>query len=136
MANRTLAQFQYSFEKDLVTIHGQVLIGAAGAVTSYQGGGVSAVTKVAATTGQYDIVLEDKYSKFMGAEFTLALASLVNVASVQVFQAPATMQADIIASKTVRIAVADFAGAAVDPTSGTLIQFKLVFRNSSYAPFD
>jgi len=62
MANRRFSQFLYSLHKFPVLIDLDILIGAAGAVTSFAGIGVNAVTKM--NTGIYQVQLQDNYTNF------------------------------------------------------------------------
>lgn len=134
--NRLLNQFQYTYEKDSVTVYGSVTFGAAGAVGSFQGGGVTSVTKVAATTGQYLITFDDQFTRLLFPSFQLVNDALSAVAAIQLFQEASTLQADVTNNKSFIIALADFAGAAVDPEDGSQIMFKVVFRRTDVGPFD
>lgn len=134
--NRLLNQFQYTYEKDSVTVYGSVLFGATGAVTSYLGGGVTSVTKVAATTGQYLITFDDQFCRFLMANFCVVNDALTAISQVQLLQEASTLQADVTANKSFIMAVADDAGAAVDPEDGAAIYFQIVFRRTDVGPFD
>ena len=64
MANRTFFNRLYSGEGDVVSLFGRCTIGAAGAVSSIEGTGISTITKESGT-GEYSITLEDNYNKFL-----------------------------------------------------------------------
>lgn len=143
MSNRhNLNQFQYTFEKDTVTIFGQFEIGASGAVTAgtVKGGGVSGVVKEA-TAGQYTISFRDKYSRLLDFKAQIVDDSISQVASIQVLQDPATLQADVKASGELIVqclAIESDATPqliAANPASGALVMFKAVFRNTTVDPF-
>lgn len=135
MGNRYLNQFQYTLEKDTVALYGSAVIGASGAVGTVKGGGIASVVKEA-TAGQYTITLEDKWSRFLGFIAGTTGAAISPVAYIQVLMAPATLQATVTGSKTILIQCIDYAGAAVNPTSGHVLSFKITMRKSSVGPFD
>ena len=64
MANRNFLPGSMALEHDTIKLYGQCAIGAAGAVSSIEGTGVSTITKESAT-GAYSVTLEDKYNKFL-----------------------------------------------------------------------
>jgi len=135
MANRFLQQFSYFFERNVVTIFAKAVIGAAGAVTSFKGGGLSSVVKEA-TAGQYSITLSDKYNQLLKAEGSVVHATISGVAAVQVLENPALIQAEFLADKTFKIQCVDYAGAAVNPPAGAQICIEIKVRNSTSGPFD
>jgi len=141
MANRYLQQFQYTYEKDTVSIYGSVLIGNSGAVTSFQGAGVASVVKESAD-GQYTITLTDKFNRFLRMDMGIIDDAISQVSGIQILMDPASMQADIKSTKEIVIqcvgptATADTALVAANPASGALIQFRIVMRNSSVAVDD
>jgi hypothetical protein len=134
MGNRYLNQFQYTLEKDTVTLYGSIVIGAAGAVGTVKGGGISGVVK--SGTGLYTISFEDQWSRYLDGKVGIVKATAPNIAMTYVKNNPATLQADVQANKAVIIECLDFAGAAADPASGTVLSFTAVFRKSSVGPFD
>lgn len=67
MANRSFTQFNFSLHKMPVVIDCDINIGATGAVTSFVGPGVNAVTRLAA--GVYRINLQDDYYKWYSMEW-------------------------------------------------------------------
>lgn len=133
--NRYLHQFQYTMEKDTVTLFGTVDIGASGAVSLAKGGGIESVTKEA-TAGQYTIQLAERYSRFLNIQAQVVRATPSAVATVQLLMAPATLQADVKADGQLVIQCLDFAGVAANPESGAQLQLRIVMRNSSVGPND
>lgn len=133
--NRYLHQFQYTMEKDTVTLFGTVDIGASGAVTLTKGGGIESVTKEA-TAGQYTIQLAERYSRFLNIQAQPILATPSAVAAVQLLMDPATMQADIKADGQIVVQCLNYAGVAANPESGAQLQLRIVMRNSSVGPND
>ena len=134
MGNRYLNQFQYTLEKDSVTLFGSFVIGAAGAVGTIKGGGIKAVTKTG--TGLYQIEFEDSWSRYLDGHVGFVAASAPNIAMVYVKNSPATLQADVQSTKKVSIECLDFSGVAANPNSGIVISFVSVFRKASQGPWD
>lgn len=134
-SNRYYNQFQYTLEKDTVTLYGTVAIGASGAVGTVTGAGIAGIVKVPATTGQYEIELSDKFSKLLFAHVGVVFGTLTTVAQIQIFEAGATYQADLRVNKKFIVACSDFAGAAVNPASGSVLNLCIVLRKSSVDPF-
>jgi hypothetical protein len=134
MGNRYLNQFQYTLEKDSVTLFGSFVVGAAGAVGTVKGGGIASVAKTG--TGLYQITFEDKWSRYLDGHTGFVAASAPNIALVYVKNNPATLQSDIQSTKKVTIECLDFAGAAANPSSGIVITFVSVFRKNSQGPWD
>ncbi len=122
-------------EVDLVKLFGSVVIGASGAVTSFQGGGILSVAKES-TAGQYTITLSDRFAAFLMAKFAVVGASALAVAQVQVLETPSTFQASIKSDGAITIQCLDFAGAAVNPASGAEIMFNFTMRQSKIGRYD
>lgn len=135
MANKYLNQFQYTYEKDTVSIFGSAVIGASGAVSAAKGGGIASVVKES-TAGQYTITLTDRFSRFLGIDAAVTDDAISAVARVQVLMDPATLQASIKANGEIVVQCVDFAGAAVNPASGSSLSFRITMRNSSVGPND
>lgn len=135
MANRYLNQFQYTFEADTVTIFGSAVIGGSGAVGSVKGGGIASVTKES-TAGQYTIQLSDRYSRFLSFIAGTTLGTVSAIARVQVLMAPATLQATVKSTGQILVQCLDYAGAAANPESGSVLSFRITMRNSSVGPND
>lgn len=125
----------YTLEVDTVTLFGEFSVGAAGAVSGILGGGIANVVKEAAA-GKYTISTTDKFAKFLDIKILGIDDAALTFAQAQVFQDPATLQADIKSAKAVTVQLLDFAGAAVNPANGTKIMFELKFRQSSIGRYD
>ena len=126
-------QFTYSVEKETVHLYGQLVVGAAGAVTSFAGGGFVGCTKQVAD-GQYEIELLEG-NRLLEVSVVSVLGSASGVARAQIFETPATFQADFKADKKFKIQLLDFAGAAVNAASGEYLYIKVVYRRSSVDQF-
>jgi len=126
---------RWSLEKEVGDIYGSITVGASGAVSASQGGGVLSVTKLA-TAGQYAIQLSSKYQRLLMASAVVVNSSATSVAAVQVLEAPSTVQADFKGDGNLVVQCLDFAGAAVNPASGAKILFKLEVRFNPIGPFD
>lgn len=141
MSNRhNLNQFQYTFEKDTVTIFGQFKVGASGAVTagSVKGGGVSGVVKESAA-GQYSIKFKDKYSRLLDFGAQVIDDAVSDIVKCQILENPDSIQSDV---KSDGVLTIQFAGigtapalAAANPADGALVMFRAVFRNTTVDPF-
>lgn len=134
MGNRYMSQFQYTLEKDTVTLYGSVVIGAAGAVALVKGGGIAGVTKVG--TGLYEFEFQDSWSRLLHVSAGIVSATAPNIAQAYIKENPSALQADVKADKKFKMEALDFSGAAADPSAGTVVSFVVVFRKSSYGPFD
>lgn len=129
MSNRYMQQFSGSLDHAVTHVHGYVVIGASGAVTSFKGLGISGVTKTA--TGVYTIAIQDSYPGMLGASAMVAYNGTSVVGNVAIKQDLAT---DPGVAKSLVLNTLDFAGADVSPQSGSRIYFHIIMRNSSYVP--
>ena len=129
MSNRLYKQFGASPDSGMVSLHGYVTIGATGAVSAYKGLGISTVVRTAA--GVYTVTMEDVFPAFLGANAIVVYNGVPVVASVAMKQAPTTDPGPL---KSVVLHTLDFAGAAVNPDSGSRIYFEIKMRNSSVLP--
>jgi hypothetical protein len=136
LGSRYLNQFQYTLEKDTVTLFGSFEVDGYGAVTHYQGGGVASVAAVDATTGQFDITLQDGWDYLFEVTAQVVQDTISSVAAIQLLMDPTTLQTDIKNKVPLRIVCLNYAGSAVDPATSASVRFKIVVRRSSYAPFD
>lgn len=127
MANRLMQQFSSSLDHGVVTLHGYVAVGAAGAVSAYKGLGVASVVKTA--TGVYTVTLSDAFPAMLGASAMVVYDGTSAIGAVHMKQDPAV---DPGPAKSVVLNTLDFAGADVDPDDGARIYFQIVMRNSSY----
>lgn len=137
MANKYFSQFQYTYEKDTVTLYGEFTVGASGAVTAgtVKGGGISGVVKES-TAGQYSITLSDYFQRLLYVEAINVDNAVSAWASVCVLEDAATLQTDFKADKTFVIQFQDYAGTAVNPTSSAQIKLKITCRNTTVGPYD
>ncbi len=135
LGNRYLNQFQYTMEKDTVTLYGSFQVDGYGAVSQYQGGGIESVEQVGATTGTYDITLTDGWDYLFAVETQVVRATLASINGSQLLMDPATLQEDIKTREPLRIVLIND-GVAEDPAEGDEIRFKIVARRTSVGPFD
>lgn len=141
MSNRYLRQFQYTKEADTVTLYGSFVVGAAGAVASFQGGGIESVVKESAD-GQYTITLSDTYNRFLKFDADVVWDEISQVVKIQQLQDPATLQEEVTQDREIVIqclgptATDDTELVEANPEEDALIMFRVVLRNSSVGPFD
>lgn len=121
MANRTFNRKQ-ALEKEVKEIYAEIAIAGSGAPTLTRGTGVASVAK--GTTGVYTITLQDAYSRLMFADVAVLSASAQNL--------NAQLQSqDVSASSKTVVFRTQAAGAAADPSSGSVLYVKLELKNSS-----
>lgn len=128
MANRWFNQFAYSLEKAKVFLYLKAAIGSTGAVTIDATGskGITSITRNSA--GRYTVVFQDTYVSFLGMMPTVVeSAATPTVCSVAVVSETVATAA----TKNLVFQCADFAGAAVDPASGSSFKFSFMLSNSS-----
>ena len=94
MANRSYNQAQYTAERAPVSLYGTIAIGAAGAVGTVKGYGISSVVKEA-TAGQYTIVLEDKFQRCLSVSAQVIHDSISGAVAIQVLEIPATLEKEL-----------------------------------------
>ncbi len=114
----------------LTLIQGQFKIEAATTyVSGLQGNGVSSVARV--SDGLYDITLQDSYNKLLDFHAVPVAASAGTASNVAAFALDSEPSlAD--SSPVIRIqALAGADGAKVVPTTGTVIKFSILLRNSA-----
>lgn len=126
---------RWSYEKEVGDVYVSVLIGASGAVSAINGGGVSSVTKLA-TAGQYAVQLQATYMRLLSTTASVVNATATSVAMVQVLESGSTMQAEFKADGNLVVQCLDFAGAAVNPPSGSRILLKMEVRQNPSSVFD
>jgi hypothetical protein len=129
MSNRRFKQFQLSLESQIVSLFGEVTIGASGAIDSQSCKGFS-VAKTDSETGRYTVTLQDKYKEL----------KMCNVVSVGPADAALTDASGILAS--LRNVAVDSAAtfdvqmssnvdlADANPSSGIVLKFQIVLKNS------
>lgn len=126
----------YSPEADIVNILGTISIGASGAVSNFSGGNISNVVKESAD-GQYSITLSEKYQRLLSVQvMPVIAASQSGVATIEILEAPASLQTDFKADSTFKIQLYDASLAAVNAASGTQLILDIKVRRSSVGPFD
>ncbi len=135
MANRNYASGGklYSMHVKPVMVDATVLIGAAGAVTSFVGSMVQSVTKQVAD-GTYIIKLQ-QYTNFNKSYFQAGSmisppAGLSGVSSIEIGNAPNT-GAQLSSGAEITVKCLDAAGALVNPASGSSINILAIFSDSS-----
>ena len=122
-------------EKDVVHLYADVDVGASGAVSSAKGGALASVVKQA-TAGQYQITLDAGFQKLLHVSVQAVGASASGVASVDVLQSPASVLTNLKATAPITIQCYDYAGAAVNPASGTRLKVKLEVRRTTVGTYD
>jgi hypothetical protein len=118
-----------------VTLFGSAVIGSSGAVGTVKGGGIASVVKES-TAGQYTITLEDLWSRFLGFNAGITDDAVSAIAHIQVLMDPATLQATVASTGAITIQCLDYAGAAANPASGSVLSFRITLRKSSVGPWD
>lgn len=127
MADRMLNQFGATFEKAVVTIFGDVIIGATGAptLTAARSKGIKSIVRNGA--GDYTVQFQDKYNKFL-AFWIGTIKGTVPAAPTQSIRA-INMQA--AGGATVSFVLYNTAGAATDPATGEELFLEASFGNSA-----
>ena len=134
IGSRYLNQFQYTLEKDTVTLYGSYTVDGYGVVTSYQGGGIASVTQ--ASTGNYEVLLQDGWDYLFQVSATVYDSATTGIAAIQVKDTYADAQIAIKNKTPLYIELLDFAGAAVDPATTATVAIEIRARRTSVAPFD
>lgn len=134
-SSRNYYKNPFTLEVDTVTMFAQLTIGAAGAVSAIHGGGIAGAVKEAAA-GKYTIALEDKFARLLMASAIGVDDAALTFGTVQIFQDGATLQADVKADGEITIQLLDFAGAAVNAASGTVLLIELKMRQSKIGRYD
>lgn len=124
-----------SLEKQVVHLYINVDIGASGAVTLAKGGALTSFVKQA-TAGQYNLTLDSNYSKLLDIRVLALNATASGVAQVDVLQDHTTVKTALQTTGAIVLQCYDYAGAAVNPASGTRLKIKLEVRRSNYGPYD
>ena len=134
MSNRYFYKNRYTLEVDTVELFGSIVIGATGAVAFVKGGGITGAVRNSA--GNYTITFGSKYARFFGGDAGILYSSISAISKIQFIGNPVTYQSDVKASKSVTIQCVNFAGAAADPENGSVLSFRMDFRNSSIGRWD
>jgi len=132
MANRSFNQYIYGYQQDIVEIYAQFDIGASGAVTAgtVEGPGLTSVVKES-TAGQYTLTFTDQFPRFLWLEAEAFYTTATAVAAIDILADPVNVASDVLNTKQVVIQLRDYAGSAVNATSGSRVFIKAAFRNSS-----
>lgn len=131
MANVQLNPAYGNYELAVAEVFGQALIGASGAVSSISGLGIASVVKETAA-GQYTVTLSARFPVLIAAAARAYGPSATGVVSeAQLFETPATIQADFVAGKNFTVQFYDYAGAAANPASGSAVVFRVTVSNST-----
>lgn len=126
--NRYMSQFQYTIEKDTVTLFGSMVVGATGAVGTVTGAGISSIARTGA--GAYTITLAQPFNKLLGFRWIFGGGTASAIGSVELADTLADQTANIRLSQ-VKIACYSSAATAADPAENSILQFEVVGRNSS-----
>jgi len=127
MAQRNFRPANLSLEKGVTILHARCSIGAAGAVTNIQGEGFSTITKESGT-GAYSFTLADKYNRLLDADIQISTAT---TASANIEITDTAFDSAIQAGTKVTFVCVDYAGAAVTLTNPSIMNIKVIVRNSS-----
>lgn len=131
----TRSPTRWSLEKEVGDLYAVVTIGGTGAVSAVKGGGISGVVKES-TAGQYTLTTEATWNRLLEISASVVHGSISGVAAVQVLEAAATLQSNYKADRSITLQCLDYAGAAVNPPSGSNLIVRLSVRESTSAVFD
>jgi hypothetical protein len=114
MADRLLARDNGAFEKGIVSIYGDVTIGAVGAPTlvAAKSKGIKSIVRNSA--GDYTVTLQDKYAKFFAAWIGFIKATVPAAPS----QSIKAINMQAAGGATINFVLYNSAGTATDPASG------------------
>lgn len=123
--NRLFNQFFNSLERGKVVLFGNVAIGGTGAPTinALKSKGIASIVRNSA--GNYTVTLNDKYVDMFHLGINFVNASGSGVAYIY------TVSYDVSGAKTIVFQCKDLSGAAVDPSSGTVVQMKITLKSST-----
>ena len=127
MANRSFSQYRYSLEKKVTDLFAVVTIGAAGAPTldTVNSKGIASIVRSSA--GLYVVTLSDRYTSMLEPGVMSMLAAGTPGHGSCILRATAVNAV----VPTVTLAFLDYAGAAVDPVSTTVLYIGFTLKNSS-----
>lgn len=127
MADRLFNQFSGSLEKAVVTLFGDVTIGAVGAPTlvASKSKGIKSIVRNGA--GDYTVTFQDKYAKFLSF-WVGVIKATVSAAPSQTVKA---FSMNAAGGATVNFVLYNSAGAATDPASGEELFIEATFGNSA-----
>lgn len=124
MANRSFTPQLGSLDKGIAHVYGIYTIGAAGAIASFSGLGITSVTKLT-NPGEYRITLQDNYMSLMtyGQSTELASGTAINYGFY--------LQATNVGTGAFDIRFVDGTGAGVLPVAGNKYRMVIVLSNST-----
>lgn len=127
MANRNFKPGAMAIEKGLICLYGRIVVGAAGAITSQDCRGFSAVkVSGAGTEGQYTVILEDNYNALY------MVSTNVNDTVAAGEGKFAQITADDVQNGTLEITVvASDDGLRADVADGGILFLELTLKNST-----
>ena len=131
MANRLFYNNAYSLEIDHTHLYAELVVGAAGAVTSGIGKGIASIVKETAA-GQYTVNLTDSYNKLLHCDIMLLSATNSDPTTVAI--TGRLLSEDVVNSATPKLVIQGIAlddGAAANFASGAKVYIKITLRNSS-----
>jgi hypothetical protein len=136
MASYSLCENSLTKEKETVKLYAFITIGAAGAVSSFKGGGILSVVKEA-TAGQYTVTLDQKWQRLLGVSHKVIDNAVSPIAQCQLLNDFATLQTAIkTGTPALLIQLLDYAGLAADATATTVLQLEISLRRSSVETWD
>lgn len=137
IANIARQMMRWSYDKEVGDLTVKASIGASGAVSASKGAGLSGIVKEAAA-GQYSVTLITPFPYLHSINARVIHASASGVANVQVFEDPSALQADFKGDATFKLQCYDYAGAAVNPPSGSqlVVEIKVSATSSRVAAWD
>jgi hypothetical protein len=118
----------FGLQKQMVILEGRFAVGSSGAVSDLQGSGIKSVTKESGT-GVYSIVLDDRYDRFLGINFTVAHATDSGVAVVMLTDV--SPDGNVKAGTALPVLCLDYAKSAANPADGSVVFFTIILRNST-----
>lgn len=120
MANRNFNRKQ-ALEKEVKEIYAKITHGSSGAPTLTTGVGISSITRN--TTGDYTLVLQDKYNSLKMAEATLIKSSGEDIRM--------QIKSETVSSNGTINYLTLTGSSATDPSSGSILLLKFELKNSS-----
>lgn len=133
MANAYLAQFRYSYEKNVTDIFLNVTIGATGAPTLNTSALASSKGVVSITrngVGEYTILLKQPWIKLLNCDATVQNATGIGTSSAAIGIVSGGTNVSSVSAPTVQIQFSG-AGAAVELASGSVVYLQITVSNSS-----
>jgi hypothetical protein len=117
-----------ALQKQVVILEGRFAVGSSGAVSGLKGAGIKSVTKESGT-GVYSIVLDDRFDRFLGINFTVAHATDSGVAVVMLTDV--SPDGNVQAGTALPVLCLDYAKSAANPADGSVVFFTIMLRNST-----